>query len=150
VVLRWTPQRAVWFGLVISGIAMVVCLALVFVRRRRPIGANGAELADPPIETSPLAFAGPAPSMVPMLVAAVTTALITAFISRWWIGLVVGSVMLIASRLTRGRLLLAGGAPVALAIGALFDVPELGWVALGLLVADLVAGWWWTRDQPSG
>jgi len=150
VVLRWTPQRAVWFGLVISGIAVVVCLALVFVRRRRPIAANGAELSDPPIETSPLAFAGPAPSMAPMLGAALTTALITAFISRWWIGLVVGSVMLIASRLTRGRLLLAGGAPVALAIGALFDVPELGWVALGLLIADLVAGWWWTRDQRSG
>ena len=52
--------------------------------------------------------------------------------------------------LARGRLILAAGAPLALALGALFDVPELGWVAIGLLLGDLVAGWWWTRESAVG
>ena len=29
---------------------------------------------------------------------------------------------------------------IILAIGALFDVPELGWLAIGLLAADVVSG----------
>jgi hypothetical protein len=43
--------------------------------------------------------------------------------------------------------LLAAGAPIALALGALIDKPELGWVAIGLLVGDLVAGWWIHRRR---
>jgi hypothetical protein len=42
-------------------------------------------------------------------------------------------------------LLVAAGAPVVLALGAMFDVPELGWLAIGLLLADLIAGAWWSR-----
>jgi len=36
---------------------------------------------------------------------------------------------------------------VALALGALFDTPELGWVAIGLLIGDLVTGWWINRRR---
>ncbi len=78
--------------------------------------------------------------------AAVAAGIASALVSRWWIGVVVAVATFASSRLTRGRLLLAAGAPVALALGALIDVPELGWVAIGLLLGDLVAGWWWNRD----
>jgi len=59
----------------------------------------------------------------------------------------VGAAVLVAPRLTRGRLLFAAGAPVALALGALFDRPTLGWVALALLIGDLATGWWLRRRQ---
>jgi arabinofuranan 3-O-arabinosyltransferase len=149
VVLRWTPQRIVWIGLAISGLAVLVCLGLVVVRRRRGAALVDLELFDEPTGTSPAAFAGQAPTLGPLLGAAITAAFATALVSRWWIGLLVGAAVLVASRLARGRLLLAGGAPVALALGALFDVPELGWVAVGLFLGDLVAGWWWARHQSS-
>ena len=81
---------------------------------------------------------------------AIIAAVATALVSRWWIGVLVGAAVLVAPRLTRGRLLFAAGAPVALAVGALLDRPELGWVALGLLVGDLATEWWLRRreDRP--
>jgi hypothetical protein len=75
------------------------------------------------------------------LVAGVAAALV----SRWWIGVLVAVATALASVTTRGRLLLAGGAPVALAAGALFAVPELGWLAVALLAADVLVEWWRTR-----
>ena len=145
VVLRWTPQRTVWFGLAISAVAVLGCLALVFVRRRRPVAAHGPELFDEPVESSPFAFAAAPPTTGALVGAAIATAVVTALVSRWWIGILVGVALVVAARVTRGRLLVAGGAPVALALGALFGIANLGWIALGLLIADLVAGWWWTR-----
>jgi len=91
------------------------------------------------------AFAGVDPGLGASVAAAAVAGVATALISRWWIGVLVAVASLVASRYTRGRLLLAAGAPVALALGALLDIPELGWVALGLLLADLVTGWWWQR-----
>ncbi len=145
IVLRWTPQRTVWIGLGISAFAVLVCLGLVFARRRRPVTSRGPELFDVPTEASPFAFDGATPAISARFGAAATAAIVTALVSRWWIGLLVGAAILLTARVTRGRLLLAGGAPVALALGALFGVPELGWVAIGLLIGDLVAGWWWQR-----
>jgi arabinofuranan 3-O-arabinosyltransferase len=147
VVLRWTPQRSVWIGLVVSVVAVLGCLALVFVRRRSVASVRGPELFDEPVATSPLRYDGVAPPLGAMLGAVAITAIATVLMSRWWIGLFVGLAVLVAPRLTRGRLLFAAGAPVALALGALFDVPELGWVALGLLVGDLVTDWWLRRRQ---
>jgi hypothetical protein len=144
--LRWTPQRAVWFGLAVSAVAVLVCLGLVLVRRRRrgaPVRDD--ELVDTPQFASPASFAGAAPNAVAILGAALTAAVVTAFVSRWWIGLIVGVATALSPVIARGRLVLAAGAPVALALGALLDRPQLSWVALGLLIGDLVAGWWWQR-----
>ena len=148
VVLRWTPQRTVWIGLGVSVFALVACLVLVFARRRQVAATTGPELFDPPGATSPARFAGASPTLGAVLGAAVTAGVVTALISRWWIGALVALATAVAPRLSRGRLFLAAGAPLALALGAAFDVPELGWVAIGLLVGDLVTNWWWTRDQP--
>ncbi len=43
IVLRWTPQRSVWIGLIVSGVAVLVCLLLVFVRRRRVATVDGPD-----------------------------------------------------------------------------------------------------------
>ncbi len=147
VVLRWTPQRTVWIGLAVSVVAALACLALVFVRRRSVATVRGPELFDPPVEASPFRYESPTSSLGAMLGAAAIAAVATALFSRWWIGLLVGAAVLVAPRLARGRLLFAAGAPVALALGALVDRPQLGWVALGLLVGDLVTDWWLRRRQ---
>jgi arabinofuranan 3-O-arabinosyltransferase len=150
VVLRWTPQRTVWIGLAVSVLAVLACLVLVFVRRRSVATESGPGLLDPPVETSPFRYEYAAGSLGAMAGAAVITAVATALVSRWWIGVLVGAAVLLAPRLARGRLLFAAGAPVALAVGALLDRPELGWVALGLLVGDLATEWWLRRreDRP--
>jgi hypothetical protein len=147
ITLRWTPQRLVWIGLGISVLAIVACLVLLFVRRRRPVTVHGPALCDEPRWSSPTAFPGEAPSWTVAATAAVGAGVATWLFSYWWIGLVVALATFAASRLTGGRLLVAAGAPVALALGALLDIPELGWVALGLLLADLVAGWWFGRSR---
>jgi arabinofuranan 3-O-arabinosyltransferase len=148
VVLRWTPQRLVWVGLGLSALAVVVCLVLVFWRgRRRTLVAHGPELFDAPTWTSPTTFGAAAATLAAAAGAAVVAGVASALVSRWWIGVIVAVATFASSRLTRGRLLLAAGAPVALALGALIDVPELGWVAIGLLLGDLVAGWWWHRRR---
>jgi arabinofuranan 3-O-arabinosyltransferase len=157
IVLRWTPQRLVWVGFGVSVLAVVACIALVCWRRRKvqpPLAvqpASSPELLDPPGWASPAAFAGDDPGLGASVAAAAVAGVATALFSRWWIGVLVAAASLVASRVTRGRLLLAAGAPVALALGALVDLPELGWVAIGLLLADLVSGWWWRRRAgPAG
>jgi hypothetical protein len=147
ITLRWTPQRVVWIGIGISVLAIVACLVLLFVRRRRPVTMHGAELSDAPSLTSPAAFPGASPSWTVGATAAVGAGVATWLFSYWWVGLIVALATFVASRLSRGRLIVAAGAPVALALGALLDIPELGWVALGLLLADLVAGWWFGRGR---
>jgi arabinofuranan 3-O-arabinosyltransferase len=147
VVLRWTPQRLVWVGLVISVLAALACIALVFWRGRRVRPIAGPALADAPVWASPSRFAGADPGLGACVAAAAVAGVVAALVSRWWIGVLVAAASVVASRVTRGRLVFAAGAPIALALGALIDVPELGWVALGLLVGDLVTGWWW-RPRP--
>ena len=147
VVLRWTPQRTVWIGLALSAVSVLACLGLLLVRRRRVVTASGPELFNSPTATSPMRFANAHPSLGAVLGAAITAGVATAVVSRWWIGALVALVTAVTPRLSGGRLFLAAGAPLALVLGALFDIPELGWVAIGLLIGDLVAGWWWERDQ---
>jgi hypothetical protein len=125
---------------------MLACIALVFWRRRKVRVVHGPELVDTPVWFAPTSFAGADPGLGASMAAAAVAGIATALFSRWWIGVLVAAASLVASRVTRGRLVLAAGAPVALALGALVDVPELGWVALGLLLADLVTGWWWQRE----
>jgi hypothetical protein len=128
-------------------LAVLACIAVVCWRRRRVPAVHGPELADAPIWHSPTRFAGADPGVGASVAAAAVAGVAAALISRWGIGVLVAAASFGASRVTRGRLVLAAGAPVALAVGALVDVPELGWVALGLLLADLVTGWWWQRRQ---
>ena len=96
VTLEWVPQRVVWGALAISGITLLVCLALAFgLRRRRsrgtakaPVAADDATLAS--FRASPDgARAGPGPLSRFALVAGTATVALSGFVvARWWVGLI--------------------------------------------------------------
>ncbi len=140
--LSFTPQRLVWIGLGVSAFAVLVCLVLVLVGRRRP---KSDELAAAPKVTSPMSFVGRTPSTRVLSILAIGSGLVAAFVSRWWVGAVVAVAVVIASRVSHGRILLSAGAPLAVVLGRALDVPELGWLAVALLATDVFVGWVWHR-----
>jgi hypothetical protein len=132
--LKWTGQNLVWVMFALSVLAIVACLAVVLVtrRRRRPDVSAAPEL------TSPLRYEGAVASWRVSVGAAVAVGVAAAIVSRLWIGAVVGVSTLLASRIRNARILLAGGAPAALVLAKAADIPELGWLAVLLLLADLI------------
>jgi hypothetical protein len=144
--LRWTPQRAVWVGIAVSILVVILCIALIVLAWRRRRGARDeSSLSDEPSQWSPFAFPGAPLSRKQELVFAVAAAVTTALFSRIWIGIAVGVVVLGAARISRGRIVLTAGAPVALAFGRMTRFDDLAWLALALLAADAVM--WWLRTR---
>jgi arabinofuranan 3-O-arabinosyltransferase len=149
--LRWTPQRLVWIGLAASMLALLVCLGWLLATRRRyrvaatlaPLTGTSAasELEDPSSFASPLAYNRPAGSIVAAVTVGLSVGVASALASRFWIGALVGVAAFVATRFDGARLPLVAGAPLALALGRILDAPELGWVVVLLLGADLVVGW---------
>jgi hypothetical protein len=71
--------------------------------------------------------------------------------SRPWIGVVAGVATVVAGRVAEVRRTLFLAPAVALALSRLTHRPEVAWLALALLLVDLVSGWlWWPRRQPPG
>lgn len=144
--LVWTPQRTVWIGLGISLLAVLVCIGIVMVgalRRRdvRVVAASGPELTTRPVLVSPFAYpAGPPLGWATTAIVAGSAILLTAAVSRPWIGLVAGAGALVAARLSPMRLLVSLTAPVVLALSRITQTPELAWLALALLAVDLACG----------
>jgi arabinofuranan 3-O-arabinosyltransferase len=142
--LEWTPQRFVWVGLAISAVAAVGCALLVAVtwrrrrRRRRaaPPGSDDEGLEAPPTLTS-FSSSGATVTWSVLAAVAIGGGIIVALFSRPWIGAVVAVSTLVALRLPRGRVLLAAGPPLALALAGILHIDELAWLAIGLLVAGL-------------
>ena len=122
--LKWTPQNLVWAAFAASVLAILVCLGVVFVTRRRAI----PDVTGMPELTSPMRYAGGLPSWRASFVTAAAAGVGAWFVSRPWIGLVVAVATLAASRVRNARLLLAGGAPAALLLAKAADAPELGWL----------------------
>jgi arabinofuranan 3-O-arabinosyltransferase len=154
--LRWTPQRFVWIGFAVSAVAVLACVALVVLswrRRRRGVAPEVADVADPladrPTFLGQMAHPTAVPSSTAVVALAVGAAVATAFFSRPWIGIVVGLATFAAARLTRGRILLVAGAPVALALARMTRFDDLAWLAVALLAADLVTGWVRARRRPT-
>jgi hypothetical protein len=146
VMLRWTPQRAVWLAIGVSVVMVALCVVLVIaLRRRRRI--EDPSLADSPTARSLRFTSERATSIAVAVAAGVMAGVVVALFSRLWIGLVVGGLAALATRRPRWGLVLAIGAPLALAIGALLDRPELGWLAIALLAGDLVVGAWRGRSE---
>jgi arabinofuranan 3-O-arabinosyltransferase len=135
--LRWTPQNLVWVAIAMSVLAILACLGIVFVTRRRAI----PDVADAPELASPLAYDAPRVPWRVALSAAVVAGVGAWMVSRAWIGAVIAVGTLVASRVPRGRIVLAAGAPAALVLARATSTPELGWLAVLLLAADLFAGW---------
>ena len=136
--LRWGPQGQVWVGAAISAVAVVGCgLILVLGRRRLRPDAGLADAGRPRIGlTRGDAISDPVAALVAGGVVAVGAGLVAdpgvAF---------VGFVMtVVAGLLPRGRALLVAAAPVALVLSRLDQRPALAWLAVALLVGDLVLG----------
>jgi len=141
--LRWTPQRLVWIGLTVSAVAVMACLVLLWRTRRRALTA--LDVADAAALDSPLTFGAPAPSTRVAVGAALLIGLGVGLVSRPWIGVLVGAGALLAMRVRGGRILLLAGAPAAFVLSKVAGAPELGWVAVLLLGAELVCAYVITR-----
>jgi arabinofuranan 3-O-arabinosyltransferase len=159
VTLEWTPQRRVWIAIAVSIVALLLCVALIVLQRRRSRDRLriAAERELPPRLASPLVAAGVRPGPVATLVATLTAALVSGFVSRWWIGVVAGAVVLATLLRPRARAVMTLGAPAALALCGLYTavqqfrydyfptfewprhferVNDLAWLAIVLLACD--------------
>jgi arabinofuranan 3-O-arabinosyltransferase len=147
--LRWRPQRQVWAGMAVSVAVVLLCLGIVFATRRRPAVA----LADAPSMAAVLTYPGRPASWATTAVLTAVVGIGAALASRPWIGVVAAVVTLVGARIAEVRRVVFLGPALALALSRLTHRPELAWLALALLVADLVCGWlWWPRRQapPAG
>jgi hypothetical protein len=130
VTLTWQPQQRVWIALIVSGFALLLCLVLAIAGRRRSrsaLDAAGARDVAPdvvPRVASPFVAAGAQPSAVAIATTTILAVAVSGFVSRWWVGLVVGAAVLLSLLQPRARALLAVGAPVALAICGLYEVVQ--------------------------
>jgi arabinofuranan 3-O-arabinosyltransferase len=136
--LRWAPQRLVWVGFALSIAATLACLGILWWSRRRQYAFN---VADTPTVSSLVDSGGSALPGSAIGVTALAAGVAAAVVSRWWIGLLVGIALIVAARIRWGRVVLGVGAPTALAVSKLASVPELGWVAVLLLAADVLLIW---------
>jgi hypothetical protein len=132
--LRWTGQNLMWGAFALSVLAILACLAVVVVTRRRTV----PDVAGQPRLGSPFSYDAPVTSLRVSLATAAGAALGAWFVSRPWIALVVGVGTFVAARVRGARIVLAAGAPMALLLARAIDVPELGWLAVLLLAADLL------------
>jgi hypothetical protein len=160
VTLRWTPQTKVWIALAVSAIALLLCLVLAL--RRRATAPPDDDDDAPPAFATPLVAWGTQPGSRALVVGAVLVAVIGALLSAWWVGLLAGALVVLVALRPRLRALLTIGAPLALALCAAYvivqqhrhhyppdlDWPpqftrinEIAWLAVILLVADVVVEW---------
>jgi arabinofuranan 3-O-arabinosyltransferase len=135
--LRWTGQNLVWVAFVISIVAILLCVCVVLATRRR----RAPDVSARPRLGPPCSYDAGRPSWRVSLGAALAAGGGAMLVSRVWIGLVVGAGTLVACRVRGARLLLAVGAPAALLLARAAGAPELGWLAVLLLAADLLAGY---------
>jgi hypothetical protein len=136
--LRWTPQRVVWAGMTVSVLAILACLMLLWRTRRTmayPVSDEDPSLG------SPFELAAFGVSTRTSLVTAVVVGLGASAVSRLWIGALVGVAAFLATRVRGARILLVAGAPMAFALSKVASAPELAWVAVLLLAADVVCGY---------
>jgi len=134
--LRWNAQSVVWIGMTLSIVAVLACAALLWFMRRR--AASASELTDAPTLGSPTEFDGGPPSLRAALIVGALTAVGAGLASRPWMGVLVGAAAFLACRVQGARVLLLAGAPLALAAAKIGGEPELGWLAVLLLGADVV------------
>jgi hypothetical protein len=160
VTLTWTPQRVVWIALAISAVAFVACLVLA-LRRRVGAPSSPSDTA-PPRFASPLVASGHRPRSGAVVVGAVGIGIIGALVASWWVGLVAGALVALVAVVPRTRFLVTLGAPAALTLFALYvivqqhrydygsnlawpqqfaSVRDLAWLAVLLLLADVVIEW---------
>ena len=120
---------------------MDLAIVVATWRRRNAFSASETDMiADTPVLVSPVSYSDPKlTSWTTVALAAIGTALVVATFSRWWCGLAAGVGVFLAARVAVMRYVLAIGSPLVLAFSRIAHEPQLAWLALALLGADLVA-----------
>jgi arabinofuranan 3-O-arabinosyltransferase len=144
VTLTWTPQRQVWLAMGVSALAIVLS-ALILLRTART--------GPPPPAPQPhlLGWRESTPSGWRTAAASGLLAGIgVAVVSRWRIGLLAGAATVLLSRWPVAAWGVAGLASLTLLSARVTERPELGWLALGWVVAAVVADLLRPRGAASG
>jgi arabinofuranan 3-O-arabinosyltransferase len=133
----WTPQRVVWAALVVSGVAIPVCVLLIlFARPRRRAGSMAGSAAEgrladftadvvpgpdlPRLEAVPRHRPGASPRAA--VAVAVGVGLLGAVLTRPWLGGVAAVLTLAAMLAPAWRIVLRVGSVVCLAISAMYVI----------------------------
>jgi arabinofuranan 3-O-arabinosyltransferase len=153
--LRWVGQTAIWVGLALSGLAVLACLALIWLERRRRADTDPSD-PDPEL-ASPLVARGDRPPPRIVAISVLTSGVIVGVASRPWIGLVVAAAVGATLCWPRARAVLTIGSVGALGVAALYvlvqegryryptiynwpanfgGVADVAWLAVMLLGAD--------------
>jgi len=155
--LRWVGQTLIWIGLALSGLAILACLALIWIeRRRRP----DLDVRDPePRLANPLVSGGARPPPRVIAVTALIAGVAAGVSTRPWIGLFVAAAVAAALCWPRARVVLTAGTVGSLGLAALYVIvqqgryrypaifswpsnfgsaADLAWLAVMLLGADAV------------
>jgi hypothetical protein len=131
--LRWVGQRIIWVGLVATGLALLLCLALIWRARRPRAGPAAVESAAPiaddestPRLESPLVSTGGRPTTRAVVLSVLGSGLVAGVASRPWIGLLVAAGVGAALWWPRARALLTVGSVGALGVAVLYVVVQQG------------------------
>lgn len=134
--ITWTPQRLVWATLAVSGLFIALCAAIVIVSRRRSRAFD---------RDADVSFAAPPPGVfVPTLgvgVSALSVGAAVYLAATPAAALAGAGAVVTASVVPRLSWLWVGLAPTLVLLAERRDQPELVWIALALLTADVVVEW---------
>jgi len=123
VVVSWTPQTAVWIGLALSAVGALVCLALVFLPRRRAVPSDDRPSLRPEL-VRPWEPTGP--TLAPRATLALTLGggLLAGLAAGPAVGLALAVLLAAAGALPRGQLLLRAAVVLPWAAAAGFVVAK--------------------------
>ncbi|MFN8028574.1 MAG: alpha-(1-_3)-arabinofuranosyltransferase family protein [Acidimicrobiia bacterium] len=168
--MNWAPQRTVWIALAVSTLVFLVCLVLGLLgwRRRRlarrtSTDADDVDAVDPSLAfANPLRAEGSRPRPVDAVVTILGAGITGAVLARPWVGLVCAVAAALVLWRADLRLLLTFGAPMSLALCALYivvqqhrydyvsdldwpnrftKINDLAWLAVLLLFTDVLVQW---------
>lgn len=161
--VQFAPQQRVSAAIVLSALAALLCLALV-VRRPRPVVAAPSSQAEPYSSVLAFRYDGALPARRTAVWTGVGVGLLGLFVAGPGVGLVAGTAAGIGARHETFRRYLLLASPLALGLAAAyvlyiqlrwsvqpsFDWPiemrrphPLGWLAVVLLVADVIVDRVW-------
>lgn len=155
--LRWVGQTLIWIGLALSGLAILACLWLIWIERKRKADL---QIRDPqPRLANPLLSGGARPPPKTIALTALILGVVAGVSTRPGIGLFVAAAVVAALWWPRARAVLTAGCVGSLGLAALYVIVQEGryrypaifswpsnfgsadnfaWLAIMLLGADAV------------
>lgn len=170
VVIEWTPQDRVWIAFWISGLTAILALGVIIVslaRRRALGGPTGATVGFVDL----LGREGAAPGWGATVLSAVVVGAGAALVVTPVVGIISAFATVVAVRWRRSRIAFVLGAPAVLMMAASYIIVQqyrhryrpafewptffsrvhvLGWIALVLVIIEVIASWMWRRAARNG